>query len=100
MESPETMFDEQLAAAGAAVEVCANMSAFANHLLYQAEAAATDAGIQRDDARVQGIRELLTSWEELISPGFARATQKDPTGPRGLAVQRPWRDPKLVAATA
>jgi hypothetical protein len=97
VDTPETMFDEQLAAAGAAIEVCANMSAFANHLLFKCEQLA-EQQIPESDRRVTALRDLLEIFEERIAPGFALATQKDPTGPRGAGVTRPWRDPKLVSA--
>jgi hypothetical protein len=96
--SPDVMFDDQLAAAGAAVEVCANMSAFANHLLFKAREFASEADIPNDDPRLRGLRSLIDVWDEKIAPAFALATQKDPTGPRGAEVTRPWRDPTLMRA--
>lgn len=98
MDTPEAMFDAQLASAGAAIELSANTSAFTNHLLYQAEKAAIDADISSEDPRRKALAELLEVWDESVAPAFAAATRSDPTGPRGAAVQRPWRNPELARA--
>lgn len=100
MDTPqaETMFDDQLAAAGAAVEQCANMSAFAHFLLYKAQQAARDAEIPESDPRYAGVTELLEIWDEKIAPGHQLAAQRDPTGPQGAALTRPWRDRAFARA--
>lgn len=98
MEPTDTMFDDALASAGAAIELSAHMSATANHLLYKADELASELGISEDDPRRRALREELELWGDEIAPAFAKATQKDPTGPRAASLQRPWRDPRLVAA--
>lgn len=98
MDSPEIVFDEQLAAAGAAAEVCANMSAFTNFELHRAKQLAEQAGISQDDSRVRGLDALLELWDEKIIPSFNLAAERDPTGQRGEQVTRPWRDSKYATA--
>jgi hypothetical protein len=92
----DAMFDVQLAAAGAAVEVCANMSALANYHLSRAKDIAQEAGIDDTDQRYRGLSELLSLWEDRVTPAFNEAVQRDPTGPRGAQVTRPWRDPEFA----